>query len=102
SEVFGESWQDGHLMCAEWPGTTPAEDLNFRVATDARPLVIGTTGDPATPYSQAQDLSEILDGGVLLTYDGEGHTIFGQGVECIDQQVNRYLLDGFVPQKLIC
>ena len=102
SEVFGESWQDGHLMCAEWPGTTPAEDLDFRVETDARPLVIGTTGDPATPYSQAQDLSEILDGGVLLTYEGEGHTIFGQGVECIDQQVNSYLLDGLVPQKLIC
>ena len=102
SDVFGESWQDGHLMCAEWPGAPPVDDLDFQRLTYTKPIIIGTTGDPATPYGQAEDLSEILDGGVLLTYEGEGHTIFGQGVECIDEQVNSYLLDGFVPQKLIC
>lgn len=102
SEVFGESWQDGHLMCEQWPAAPPTEDLDFRVSTDATPLVIGTTGDPATPYSQAESLSELLDGAVLMTYEGEGHTIFGQGVECIDQQVNEYLLEGIVPQKLVC
>ena len=102
SEIFGESWQDGHLMCAEWPGEPPSEKLNFTVATDATPLVIGTTGDPATPYSQAESLSQILDGAVLLTFEGEGHTIFGQGLSCIDRQVEDYLIDGFVPQKLVC
>ena len=102
SEIFGESWQDGHLMCAEWPGEPPSEKLNFTVATDATPLVIGTTGDPATPYSQAESLSQILDGSVLLTFEGEGHTIFGQGVGCIDRQVEDYLIEGSVPQKLVC
>lgn len=102
SEVFGESWQDGHLMCAQWPGAPPSNTLDFTVATNATPLVIGTTGDPATPYPQAQSLSQILDGAVLVTYEGEGHTIFGQGVDCIDGQINDYLVDGFVPQKLFC
>jgi len=102
SDVFGESWQDGHLMCADWPGAPPEESLDFRQATDATPLVIGTTGDPATPYSQAVSLSELLQGALLLTFEGEGHTIYGQGVECIDGQVNEYLLTGTLPQKLVC
>ena len=102
SEIFGESWQDGHLMCESWPGAPPEEKLNFRVRTDSSPLVIGTTGDPATPYAQAESLSELLDGAVLLTFEGEGHTIFGQGISCIDDQVDQYLLNGIVPQKLIC
>ena len=76
--------------------------MNFRVRTDSSPLVIGTTGDPATPYAQAESLSELLDGAVLLTFEGEGHTIFGQGISCIDDQVDEYLLNGIVPQKLIC
>jgi pimeloyl-ACP methyl ester carboxylesterase len=102
SEVFGESWQDGHLMCESWPGAPPEDNLNFSVSTEASPLVIGTTGDPATPYSQAQSLSELLDGAVLLTFEGEGHTIFGQGVGCIDDQVDEYLIGGTIPQKLVC
>ena len=102
SDVFGESWQDGHLMCADWPGAPAAEDLDFQQPTDATPLVIGTTGDPATPYNQAVSLSELLQGAVLMTFEGEGHTIYGQGVDCIDGQVNEYLLTGAIPQKLVC
>ena len=102
SDVFGESWQDGHLMCADWPGAPPEQNLAFQQVTDAKPLVVGTTGDPATPYSQAVSLSQLLEGSVLLTYEGEGHTIYGQGVECIDGQVNEYLLTGTIPQKLVC
>lgn len=102
SEIFGESWQDGHLMCAEWPGAPPSEVLDFSVDSNSQPLVIGTTGDPATPFTQAESLSQILNGAVLLTYEGEGHTIFGQGVDCIDSQVDRYLLEGITPKKLLC
>lgn len=102
SSIFGESWQDGHLMCAQWPGAPDSEQLDFGKQTETSPLVIGTTGDPATPYSQAESLVEILDGAVLLTFEGEGHTIFGQGVDCIDSQTNRYLVDGILPKKLIC
>jgi len=47
-------------------------------------------------------LSELLQGALLLTFEGEGHTIYGQGVECIDGQVNEYLLTGTLPQKLVC
>ena len=61
-------------------------------------LVVGTTGDPATPYSQAQALAgEILDDAFLLTYDGEGHTVYGQEVECIDDVVDEFFINAKLP-----
>jgi hypothetical protein len=36
-------------------------------------LVVGTTGDPATPYAWAQDLASQLQRGVLLTRRGVDH-----------------------------
>jgi hypothetical protein len=37
--------------------------------------------------------AERLESGVLLTYEGEGHTVVGNGVPCIDDAVARYLVD---------
>jgi len=59
-------------------------------------LVIGTTGDPATPYRWAEALASQLESGVLVTFEGEGHTAYGQS-PCIDEIVDEYLLDGTVP-----
>ncbi|WP_449374772.1 alpha/beta hydrolase [Arthrobacter psychrolactophilus] len=60
-------------------------------------LVIGTTGDPATPYAWAQALAEQLDSGVLITWQGEGHTAYGRSNECITTAVDDYFVDGKVP-----
>jgi hypothetical protein len=63
-------------------------------------LVIGTTGDPATPYSQAQALAgKILSNAFLLTYNGEGHTIYGQQVACVDNPVDKFFLTGELPDR---
>jgi hypothetical protein len=64
-------------------------DLDFTIALANPPLVVGTTGDPATPYAQAVALSELLDGATLLTLKGEGHTAYGQNI-CIDAIVEAY------------
>ena len=46
-------------------------------AKGAPPIVVlGTTGDPATPYAWAQSLAGQLPGGVLLTLRGQGHTAY--------------------------
>lgn len=102
SLVFGESWSDGHLICENWPGSPKPRDFSYLVDTSGEVVVIGTTNDPATPYSQAVALSELLVDATLITFRGEGHTIFGQGVSCVDNQVNEFLLQGFVPQISIC
>lgn len=96
--VLGRYWQFGGLRCASWP--FPEADKPGSYAATGAPtiLVIGTTGDPATPYSQAQSLAnDILDDGFLMTYNGEGHTIYGQDVKCIDRVVDKFFLTGELP-----
>jgi hypothetical protein len=61
--------------------------------------VIGTVGDPATPYEWAQQMADALESGTLLTYEGDGHTAFFTGGECIQQAVVDYLVDLTVPAE---
>ena len=64
--------------------------------------MVGTTGDPATPFVQAQALSEILDGAKLLTFEGEGHTAYGSN-PCVNEVVDQYLSGAPIDSlKLLC
>ncbi|MFB6616376.1 alpha/beta hydrolase [Streptomyces sp. NPDC085524] len=97
SPVFGAGLAWASLNCAYWPvkATGSAKPL---AAKGAAPIVVvGTTRDPATPYKWAQGLAEQLDSGTLLTYDGDGHTAYGRGSDCIDTAINTYLLEGKPP-----
>lgn len=85
------------VTCSNWP-YPPAEMPAAYDAEGAPPiLVVGTTNDPATPYSQAVSLATQLSSGVLITYEGEGHTIYAGGVTCVDDTVDAYFLRGEVP-----
>jgi pimeloyl-ACP methyl ester carboxylesterase len=67
-------------------------------AEGAAPIVVvGTTRDPATPYAEAVALADQLASGVLLTRDGDGHTAYNSGNDCIDEAIEGYLIDGAVP-----
>ena len=93
---FGAAAVYSSLDCAFWP-FHPSHDPVAPVATGAPPiLVVGTTGDPATPYAWAQKLAKELSSGVLLTRTGEGHTAYGKSA-CIDGLVDAYLLTLAVP-----
>lgn len=86
----------GDVFCAGWPvrGVETREPVT---AAGASPiLVVGTTGDPATPYRWAVSLAEQLQSGVLVTFEGEGHTAYGQN-SCVDTVVEDYFLKGTVP-----
>ncbi|MEV6795265.1 alpha/beta hydrolase [Streptomyces sp. NPDC051320] len=98
SPVFGEGFAWASLNCAYWP--THATGTAHRiVAKGAAPIVVvGTIRDPATPYKWAKSLAAQLDSGTLLTYDGDGHTAYGRGSDCIDTAINTYLLDGTPPK----
>ena len=61
-------------------------------------MVVGTTRDPATPLDVAQALAAQLDSGVLVTRDGDGHTGYNAGNDCVDEAVEAYLVDGTVPE----
>jgi len=86
------------LVCPLWP-VPPAPRQPRITAEGAAPiLVLGTTGDPATPYENAEGMARQLDSGVLVTLEGEGHTAYGQST-CVRAAVNAYLVDGTVPAE---
>ncbi|MDR1236672.1 MAG: alpha/beta fold hydrolase [Propionibacteriaceae bacterium] len=93
---FGKYFGPGYL-CPVWP-VRPSPELTI-TGPDAPPiLVVGATGDNATPYQQAVDMAKQLVSGVLVTYQGEGHGAFGGNSTCIDKIVIKYLVDGTVPK----
>jgi hypothetical protein len=94
--VFGPLLTWGLLACAEWPvlptrSPAPASDPG------APPiLVVGATGDPATPYQWAVSLAGELDHGVLLTWVGESHVAYYYSA-CVRAISQAYLVDGTLP-----
>ncbi|MGL5816794.1 MAG: alpha/beta hydrolase [Phycicoccus sp.] len=98
SGTFGSTAVSNYVACAFWPTTTANPYAGSFDAPGSNPIVvIGTTGDTATPYEGAVAMADTLDAGVLLTHRGEGHTIYGAGNECVDALVNAYLVDGTAP-----
>jgi hypothetical protein len=97
SPIFGTATLTSLFVCAHWPVQTQKE-VTPKAAGAAPILVVGTTGDPATPYRWAEALSMQLESGVLLTYEGEGHTAYSRSVPCIDDAVEGYLVDLKVPE----
>ncbi|MCU1417651.1 MAG: alpha/beta hydrolase, partial [Schumannella sp.] len=83
--------------CSQWPYPRPQFPETFDAQGAPPILVIGTTNDPATPYAQSVALSKELSSGVLITYHGEGHTVYGNGVTCIDNVVDDYFVRDVVP-----
>ena len=90
-----------NLICAQWPGKR--DPYPTGPAVGAPPIVvIGTLGDPATPYEQAPALAKMLGVGTLVTWQGEGHTAYPK-TRCVTDAVNRYLIDQKVPpDNLTC
>jgi len=98
SPIFGRGFAWAGTSCTDWP-VEEGEFPQRLTAKGADPiLVVGTTRDPATPYEWSVGLADQLDSGVLLSRDGDGHTAYNAGNECIDSAVEEYLLAGVVPQ----
>jgi hypothetical protein len=95
--VLGKQLSFGDLGCMAWPVAASTERPVIDGDGAADILVIGTTNDPATPYSWAQALSEQLVTGQLVTYEGEGHTAYNKSNACVDDTVDEYFVSGTVP-----
>jgi hypothetical protein len=101
--LFGAAIVWGSLQCAYWyvppvgsggSSGSGGSGGSGGKAGGARPiLVVGDLHDPATPYAWAQSLSRELDTGVLLGWNGEGHTSYMEGSSCVDDAVDKYLID---------
>jgi hypothetical protein len=59
-------------------------------------VVIGTTGDPATPLASTRKMAAELEQGILLIVEANQHTGYGAN-ECTNTVVDSYLIDLTVP-----
>ncbi|ANB08428.1 peptidase [Streptomyces ambofaciens] len=99
SPLFGDYLAWSMLSCTDWPVAGAAEHPDVSAPGAAPILVIGNTGDPATPYEGAGRMVDALGKGVgvKLTYKGQGHGAYDSKDKCVQNAVHGYLLDGRAP-----
>ena len=81
----------GAYFCTFFP---PSDDPRVEITgADAGPIVvIGTTGDAATPLSSTRAMADSLEEGRLVVVTADQHTGYGVNA-CVDQVVHEYLID---------
>jgi pimeloyl-ACP methyl ester carboxylesterase len=98
SPTFGDVFAWGLVGCHGVQAQATEADVEIDGAGAAPIVVVGTTRDPATPYQWAVHLADQLQSGVLVSRDGDGHTGYNSGNECVDEAIEDYLVGGSVPQ----
>lgn len=94
--IFGP-YAGPDLVCPLWPVPPAPPPPRVTAAGVQTPIVVvGTTGDPATPYAWAKQMNRQLRSSVLITYSGEGHLAYGKS-RCVQALVRGYLVEGRVP-----
>ncbi|MFD7693146.1 alpha/beta hydrolase [Streptomyces sp. NPDC059805] len=99
SDLFGDALAWSMLSCTDWAVPGAADHPDVSAPGSAPILVVGNTGDPATPYEGARKMARALgdEVGVEMTYKGQGHGAYESDNKCVRDAVNGYLLDGKVP-----
>lgn len=97
SPTLGKYLAYGAVSCENWKFPPTGKPGIIKAAGAAPIVVIGTTGDPATPYEWSEALAKQLESASLVTFEGHGHTAYGRSNECISNAVESYFLDGKVP-----
>ena len=66
---------------------------------DGSPMVlVSTTGDPATPLENAQQVADTLVSGHLVVVEMDGHTAYGTN-QCATDIIDKYLLTARPPAE---
>jgi pimeloyl-ACP methyl ester carboxylesterase len=97
SPVFGRYRLTQVLMCYGRPRGTDYIREDVKDVDTAKMLLIGTRGDPATPYRWTEETARRLGpSAVVLDNKGEGHTGYASS-ECVHRKVDDFLLYGSLP-----
>lgn len=99
---FGEYLAWSNISCSYWQAEATGVPKEISAPGTPTILVVGTVNDPATPYAWSQALAAQLSKGALLTLDGDGHTAYYQGSDCIDEVVDNFYLTGEAESDIIC
>jgi pimeloyl-ACP methyl ester carboxylesterase len=98
SPHFGAFAAYTDLPCAFWPMTGVRKPGRVDAKGSPPIVVVGTTGDPATPMAWARSLANQLARGVLVTHRGDGHTAYAAS-GCVRDLLTRYLVTVKPPRK---
>jgi hypothetical protein len=97
SAVFGRYRLNELLMCYGRPRGTDFIRAKVKDLDTAKMLLVGTRGDPATPYRWTVETARRLGpAAVVLDNRGDGHTGYGSS-RCVHRKVNDFLLYGSLP-----
>ena len=87
--------------CALWP-VEQSERITITGVGAGPIVVVGTTGDAATPLGSTRNMAKGLEQGILIVVEANQHTGYGTN-ECIVKAVDDYLIDLTVPKnEMIC
>lgn len=86
-------------LCKGWGRQSERTPAKASAPGAAPILILGITGDPATPYQWAESLASQLESGHLVTVKGNGHGAYIRTGECATSAVDAYLLRGELPEK---
>jgi pimeloyl-ACP methyl ester carboxylesterase len=93
--VFGKAAAQSLVQCIPWQA--PRHPVPSVAAAGSVPiLVVGTRYDPQTPYPTAVALANELKTGVVLTWNGQGHTAYPK-TKCVRSAVDNYLISATAP-----
>jgi pimeloyl-ACP methyl ester carboxylesterase len=81
--------------CALWP-VKQAAKVNITGKGAGPIVVVGTTGDAATPLSSTRKMAQGLEQGILIVVDANQHTGYGAN-SCVVKAVDEYLIKLTVP-----
>ncbi|WP_308344308.1 alpha/beta hydrolase [Streptomyces sp. ISL-94] len=95
SEIFGPSRLMTVLACYGRPAGT---DFIRKIDRPGAPrmMLIGTRGDPATPYEWTEETAKRLGSAVVVDYKGDGHTGYASS-PCVREYADGFLIDGRLP-----
>ncbi len=86
---LGEFFASGYT-CTLWP-IEPA--ARWRSPAPVRPIVVvGTTGDAATPLESSRVMADTLEDGRFVIVEADQHTGYGVN-DCINDTIDDYLVD---------
>ncbi|HEV7535634.1 MAG TPA: alpha/beta hydrolase [Acidimicrobiia bacterium] len=94
--VFGPVFTWAALSCGVWPVPSTLTPKPVRAAGSPPIVVIGTTGDPATPQGWARALAGQFEHSVLVLRQGAEHVAYYYSA-CVRGLVDAYLVNGKVP-----
>ena len=95
--AFGAPIMWGSLPCAYWR-SAPTPGPRSARRGPRRSWSLATSGIRPRPTAGPRPWPGDLRSGVLLGWDGNGHTAYMRGSSCVDGLVNQYLLDLAVPR----